>query len=435
MFTGRDLHTGEVKSEFKPDVSPDWFHHRCYRSKATDKYFIASRTGIEFIDLEAKHWDINHWVRGGCMYGFMPANGLVYAPPHSCGCFLESKLFGFNALAVRVGDAGSAAAKFPASDRLQRGPAYGEPLEGPRPVAGRRVAHLSSRRPAERCGARLRSGRVEAALADRSWEAELSSVVVAGGKVFVAAIDAHTVHALDAEHGQARLELHGRRPGRFAAHRSIEAGSCSARPTAGCTACGPTDGRLVWRFLAAPDDRRLVASRAGGVALAGFRQRAGAGRTWCAAWPAARRFSTAACDCCGSTRADGRKLSETRIDDRDPETGDNLQVKIKGQDMPVALPDILSSDGRSIYMRAQAFDLEGVRRQHRAAETRRAAGVAGRRPGEEPVERRDRRPLVLPLGFLDDSWFWRSYWMYGKVVDSNYSGWLRPGHFAPCGQI
>ena len=81
VLTGRDLHTGEVKCEFPPDVHPDWFHHRCYRSRATDKYFIASRTGIEFIDLEAKHWDINHWVRGGCLYGFMPANGLIYAPP------------------------------------------------------------------------------------------------------------------------------------------------------------------------------------------------------------------------------------------------------------------------------------------------------------------------------------------------------------------
>ena len=55
IFTGRDLHTGEVKSEFPPDVKPPWFHHRCYRSRATDKYFIASRTGIEFIDLKAKH--------------------------------------------------------------------------------------------------------------------------------------------------------------------------------------------------------------------------------------------------------------------------------------------------------------------------------------------------------------------------------------------
>ena len=101
MFTGRDLQTGEVKMRVPARRAiPHWFHHRCYRSRATDKYFIASRTGIEFIDLEAKHWDINHWVRGGCLYGFMPANGLIYVPPHACGCFLESKLFGFNALAA-----------------------------------------------------------------------------------------------------------------------------------------------------------------------------------------------------------------------------------------------------------------------------------------------------------------------------------------------
>jgi len=121
--TGRDIQTGDVKSEFPPDVKPPWFHHRCYRSRATDKYFIASRTGIEFIDLKAKHWDINHWVRGGCLYGFMPCNGLLYAPPHSCGCFLESKLFGFNALAAESAGRREPR-KVPDDARLERGPLY-----------------------------------------------------------------------------------------------------------------------------------------------------------------------------------------------------------------------------------------------------------------------------------------------------------------------
>ena len=123
VFTGRDLRTGEIQREFSPDVKPDWFHHRCYRSRGTDKYFIASRTGIEFIDLEAKHWDINHWVRGGCLYGFMPANGLLYAPPHSCGCFLESKLFGLNALAADS-PTRRVPRDVPDQERLERGPAY-----------------------------------------------------------------------------------------------------------------------------------------------------------------------------------------------------------------------------------------------------------------------------------------------------------------------
>ena len=46
LVTGRDFRTGEVKSQFPPDVNPPWFHHRCYRSRGTDKYYIAARTGI-----------------------------------------------------------------------------------------------------------------------------------------------------------------------------------------------------------------------------------------------------------------------------------------------------------------------------------------------------------------------------------------------------
>ena len=45
------------------------------------------------------------------------------------------------------------------------------------------------------------------------------------------------------------------------------------------------------------------------------------------------------------------------------------------------------------------------------------------------------RHLFSRSGFLDDSWFWRSYWIFGKEVDSNYGGWLRPGTLCPCGRL
>ncbi len=125
IFTGLDLHTGEVKSEFPPDVETYWFHHRCYPSKATDRYLLPSRTGIEFVDYRNKHWTTHHWVRGGCIYGIMPCNGLVYAPPHSCACYIEAKLNGFCALAPE-----SEARQVSDNDRLERGPAYGQ-IEDP----------------------------------------------------------------------------------------------------------------------------------------------------------------------------------------------------------------------------------------------------------------------------------------------------------------
>ena len=61
---------------------------------------LTSRTGIEFIDLKQEHWDLNHWVRGACLYGVMPANGLLYVPPHSCLCFSAAMYKGLNAFAA-----------------------------------------------------------------------------------------------------------------------------------------------------------------------------------------------------------------------------------------------------------------------------------------------------------------------------------------------
>ena len=126
-FTGRDPHTGKIVSQFNPDVSTYWFHHRCYRGKATDNYLLMSRTGTEFIDVRKQHWDINDWVRGACLYGVMPANGLLYAPRHPCACYLEAKLSGFNAVAPAATQPQS---RQTLSDgqRLVRGPAYDETI-------------------------------------------------------------------------------------------------------------------------------------------------------------------------------------------------------------------------------------------------------------------------------------------------------------------
>lgn len=430
MFTGRDLRTGEVKKEFPPDIQIDWFHHRCYRSRATDKYFIASRTGLEFIDLEAEHWDVNHWVRGGCLYGFMPANGLTYAPPHSCGCFLESKLFGLNALA-----ADSPGRRLPRdlSDegRLQRGPAWSAASEElPREASADSDDWPTYRHDADRSGATTCP--VPAEL-KRQWEfdlgGKLSSVVVACGKVFLAAIDTHTVHALDASTGKPAWTFTA--GGRIDSPPTIYEGRVLFGSADGWvySLCAD-DGALVWRFRAAPMDRRLMAYDqlesvwpvSGSVLVQD-------GSVYCVAGRSA--FLDGGLRLLRLDPSNGRKLSETVIDDRDPETGENLQAHVKGQDMPVALPDVLSSDGRSIYMRAQAFDLEGKRRNIAPLKLNRV------RRGEVPDDPLDEvgNHLFSRSGFLDGSWFFRSYWVYGKQVDSNYGGWLRPGHFAPCGRL
>ena len=124
MFKGLDLRTGELRNDIGTDVETHFLHHRCYRAKATDKYLLFSRTGIEFIDHAEENWICHHWVRGACLYGILPANGLIYAPQHPCACYIEAKLSGFSALAPPLKTAPSPA-KPPG--RLERGPAYDAP--------------------------------------------------------------------------------------------------------------------------------------------------------------------------------------------------------------------------------------------------------------------------------------------------------------------
>ena len=92
---GRDLKTGVVASTIPPQKG--WGHHRCYRNKATVRWILMGRGGTQFVDPRNGTNRNTSWVRGGCQYGIMPANGLLYVPPHSCACSPESFLIGFNA--------------------------------------------------------------------------------------------------------------------------------------------------------------------------------------------------------------------------------------------------------------------------------------------------------------------------------------------------
>ncbi|MBN1441448.1 MAG: hypothetical protein JXA90_02015, partial [Planctomycetes bacterium] len=122
----------------------------------------------------------------------------------------------------------------------------------------------------------------------------------------------------------------------------------------------------------------------------------------------------------------GKLISETILDERDA-SGKDLQEYVSVLNMPVALPDILSSDGEHVYMRSQRFDLEGCREQI-APSADKPFDRAGEQIGEG-------RHLFCPTGFLDDSWWHRTYWMYGKTFTSGCNWWFRAGRFAPAGRI
>jgi outer membrane protein assembly factor BamB len=421
-FTGRDLLTGEIKSEFPLDVDINWFHHRCHRSKATDRFILAGGTGTEFVDFRAKHWITHHWARGACLYGIMPANGLLYVPPSPCACFMESKLTGLNALAPAsthtVTDKQSEQFHMPENNRLEKGPAY-----------GRQTSVSAS--PAVDCWPTYRhdanrSGYTRSSVPtdlEHGWETRLGGKitppVVADGKVFVASVNDHTVNALD--------EISGRKlwsyiaAGRIDSPPTIYKGMVLFGSADGWVYClCAADGELVWRFLAARTDRQLICHGQpesvwpvhGSVLIQNDTAYCVSGRSM---------FLDGGMRLLRLDPATGRKLSETVLDDRDPETGENLQTRVQGLTMPVALPDILSSDGKNIYMRSQRFDLDGSR----TLEKRRG-------PAEQGGEGAH---LFAPSGFLDDTWFHRTYWLFGKTAGSGWGNWMNSARYAPAGRI
>ena len=182
-----------------------------------------------------------------------------------------------------------------------------------------------------------------------------------------------------------------------------------------------SDGALVWRFRAAPVDRRLVAyGQVESVWPVHGSVLVRDGVVYCVAGRA--MWLDGGLRLLRLDARTGRKLSETVLDDKYPGTQDNLQKDIKWPNLPVALPDVLSSDGPRVYMRSQPFDLEGKRLD--VITTRNYAEQRG-----------ETAHLFSPTGFLDGSWWHRSYWLYGRSFIGGAGGWYLAGYQAPAGRI
>lgn len=424
VYTGRDFRTGEVKQSFPPDVDTYWFHHRCYMAKATDNYLMPSRTGIEFVDHKQEHWDINHWVRGGCLYGVMPCNGLTYAPSHNCACYPEAKLFGFNALAPA-----SLTRPIPREiseeGRLEQGPAFRIALEALNPLA-EQADWVTYRHDMGRSGSVTSD--VPAKLQPH-WEVtlggNLTAPVIAGGQVYVAQKDQHQLHAFNAETGESVWTY--TIGARIDSPPTVSQGRIVLGGADGWVYCLTSQsGELVWRYRAAPLDRRTMAFEQleslwpvhGSVLIQN-------GTVYCVAGRS--NFLDGGLRVLRLSLQTGEKLSETIIDERNPETGNNLQELVKVLQMPVGLPDVLSSDGKNIFMRSQKFDLEGNRLE--------MGPVSGDFVEQGSAQSGDGVHLFAPMGFLDDTWFHRSYWVNGKSFAGGHAGYYQAGKFAPAGRI
>jgi len=396
-ITALDLATGEevAKRSIKDVIDRAGHHHRCYPNRSTVKYMITGRRGAEFTDYETGEISLNHWARGECRYGHMLANGLLYKLPDPCTCHMTGKLFGFYALASEQ----TAEAFFkdggPADNPLCRGKAFGA-------VPDERFSPASCW-PTFRHDA-MRSGSVKTSVPDAAktlWTAKVGSTptppVVAGGRVYVSAIDEHTVLAFDEKSGRKLWTYPA--SGRVDSPPTVCGGMVLFGSADGWVYClRAADGELVWRFRAAPYpryimDRDRVASAwpvHGSVLVSGGVAYVVAGRS---------AFVDGGLYLYALDVATGRVLGRNAIHEvqKHNRFADN-KPKTMPEDAMGATSDILVTDGNGVYSLYRKLDF----------------GVPLKVAKDDYVFP-DADCLNPQSSFFDDFWFHRLAWRYGRT--------------------
>jgi len=414
-------------------------HARCYRSKATDNYLLLPKRGVEFIDLHGDQHARNNWVRGACRYGVVPCNGLLYSTPHPCFCYAGVKLGGFLALSPQSKDEGLRAGD---EDRLQRGSAYEEAqthkgLRQAQPSGTEtRSSFTGTPFPASDLQSLIpnpsdwpmyrhdprRSGSTPAVVEGPVrpvWKTQLggklAQPVVVGDRLFVARVDAAQVCCLDAATGTRIWDYTV--SGRVDSAPSYYRGSLIFGSADGWVYClRASDGALVWRFRAAPDDRRVAAFGQiesawpvhGSVLIldgpsTGSGQAPSTGSAQAVAYFAAGRssFLDGGMFLYGLDPITGEKRYETRLD------GPHPDIKVLDENayaMEGAKSDILVTDGALIYLFHNALNSQLEKQPTPVLGAPGVRNLGERQFGEH---------LFSNAGFLDDSWFSRNHWMLG----------------------
>jgi hypothetical protein len=87
--------------------------------------------------------------------------------------------------------------------------------------------------------------------------------------------------------------------------------------------------------------------------------------------------------------------------------------------MPVALSDILSANENYLFMHEQVLDFKGT-----------PVAASSLKDKEDEILH-----LFSPTGFLDDSWFHRTYWLFGSQFQSGWNQWYLQGRVVPAGRL
>jgi outer membrane protein assembly factor BamB len=244
----------------------------------------------------------------------------------------------------------------------------------------------------------------------------LTSAVIAEGRLFVAQKNAHTVHALNALDGSSLWQYSA--GGRVDSPPTVHGGFVYFGSADGWVYClRAADGVLAWRFRAAPEARQIVSYGQlesvwplhGNVLVHQGRDPSSPPTVYAVAGRSS--FLDGGLFLYGLNAQTGELISEQRVSHRDPETGLEPQETVRGVLMPGALPDILATDGSSLFMRHVRFDMQG-------------------RPLPQNVDH-----LFSSVGFLDDDWWHRTYWQVGTTMLGGYGGWPQIGNRRISGRL
>ena len=426
---GLDPLTGKVVREIVVPKLISWGHHyRCYRSKATERFLMLPKRGVEFVDLRGDEHMRHDWLRPPCIYGVLPANGLLYVAPHQCVCYQGALLSNFNALAPKSKskvEGQRSKANDPTPGRLVKGPAYAKVSNLKSQISNSQPNDWPTYRgDARRSGSTLCS--VPDAVAPK-WQAQLrgplTPPVAAGGRVLVAEKDAHTVCALDGKTGKRlwRFTAGGRVDSPPTVHGDLVLfGSADGRVY--CLRL--SDGVEVWRFLAAPFDRRVTAlgqvESAWPVHGSVLVQRDATQRPPRAvAYVTAGRssFLDGGIRLYGLHPRTGEVLHQARLDGPHP---DPFKDKGGAGYMDGSKSDLLTGDGADLYLFQERFGSD-LRRHPAPMQNWGKEGGGYRVWPADPNRGSSGKHLITTHGFLSKADNEGKYWTYGN----RWPGWDR----------
>lgn len=402
LFKGFDYLTGGLKKGI--DIDPKVvgiIHHRCSIPKATGKYILSSWPGIEFVDTENKTIKAHNWIRGACLYGIMPANGMVYAPPNPCVCYNQGRPYGY--LAVNSGNTETASILKDA--RLEKGSAYTDSPTRHSTLDTQPQAAWPTYR-----GDNARSGYTSISLKKNpsvKWKVKVGSnltpPIAADKGIYFADKDTRTVYALDAEKGKTLWRYTP--DGAVDSPPTYYKGSLYFGCRDGYVYClDAASGTLKWRFLAAKEDRQIISYNKvesqwpihGSVTIVNSKLYFVTGRN---------PFMDKGMDLYCLDSATGKQIAVKPIfslnekNEHPPLAG----VHVTGLNIDTSGPDILSADSRHLFLRHKTISLDNME-------------MAGELKGVPH--------LYASMGFLDGNFHHRTYWVYDKGTVAERYAWM-----------